>query len=210
MAVDPDTNRIYVANVYSNSVYVIDGASNTVVASVAVGNSPEYAAVNPSTNRIYAANSAGGTLSVIDYTVPPTPLTPSLPHQPTRQRLRHVQPHPHPLTRRGLAARSCSRPPLPSVNLPRRPRIPAGRPGLTPQSPQSGYSCCRRALGAPGGAGCASPSRATAEPATPADTWGPLRVETPSLSHTRHPASRKGGVQRASSAGGLRGVPQIP
>ena len=40
MAVNPTTNRIYVANYDSNNVSVIDGASNTVVATVAVGSQP--------------------------------------------------------------------------------------------------------------------------------------------------------------------------
>ena len=52
MAVNPDTNRIYVANPHSNNVSVIDGANNTVVATVAVGGAADVA-VNPNTNRIY-------------------------------------------------------------------------------------------------------------------------------------------------------------
>ena len=56
MAVNPNTNRIYVANHDSNNVSVIDGASNTVVATVAVGTGPYGVAVNPNTNRIYVAN----------------------------------------------------------------------------------------------------------------------------------------------------------
>ena len=54
------------ANYFSNSVSVIDGASNTVVATVAVGNNPGGVAVNPNTNRIYVANSGSGNVSVID------------------------------------------------------------------------------------------------------------------------------------------------
>ena len=56
MAVNPNTNRIYVTNWDSNNVSVIDGASNTVVATVAVGNHPDGVAVNPNTNLIYVAN----------------------------------------------------------------------------------------------------------------------------------------------------------
>ena len=37
VAVNPRTNRIYVANDNTNNVSVIDGASNTVVAAVAIG-----------------------------------------------------------------------------------------------------------------------------------------------------------------------------
>ncbi|MGD0766168.1 MAG: YncE family protein, partial [Dehalococcoidia bacterium] len=71
VAVNPSTNRIYVANYNSNNVSVIDGAGNTVVATVAVvagGNGPEGVAVNPNTNRIYVANFNSGNVSVIDGT----------------------------------------------------------------------------------------------------------------------------------------------
>ena len=61
VAVNPTTNRIYVANQWSNNVSVIDGATNTVVATVPVGTCPEDVAVNPSTNRIYVANSGATT-----------------------------------------------------------------------------------------------------------------------------------------------------
>ena len=40
VAVNPNTNLIYVANYVSDNVSVIDGASNTVVATVAVGSGP--------------------------------------------------------------------------------------------------------------------------------------------------------------------------
>ena len=40
MAVNPGTNRIYVTNGGGNNISVIDGASNTVVATVAVGSQP--------------------------------------------------------------------------------------------------------------------------------------------------------------------------
>ena len=54
VAVNPTTNRVYVANGNSNTVSVIDGATNTLVATVPVQSAPETLAVNPSTNRIYA------------------------------------------------------------------------------------------------------------------------------------------------------------
>ena len=66
MAVNASTNRIYVANNDSNNVSVIDGASNTVVATVAVGHCPTGVAVNPNTNRIYVANHDDNNVSVID------------------------------------------------------------------------------------------------------------------------------------------------
>jgi YVTN family beta-propeller protein len=70
VAVNPNTNRIYVANYGSNNVSIIDGASNTVVAAVAlaVGNYPWAVAINPNTNLIYVANGGytSNNVSVID------------------------------------------------------------------------------------------------------------------------------------------------
>jgi YVTN family beta-propeller protein len=81
-AVNPVTNRIYVANECGNdpnclsngTVSVIDGVSNTVIATVNVGNVPYSFAVNSVTNKIYVVNGCGdpscisssGTVSVID------------------------------------------------------------------------------------------------------------------------------------------------
>jgi YVTN family beta-propeller protein len=66
VAVNPNTNRIYVANHNSNNVSVIDGAGNTVAATVAVGTYPWDVAVNPNTNRVYATNRSSNNVSVID------------------------------------------------------------------------------------------------------------------------------------------------
>src|SRR6266481_9903228 len=55
-AVNPVTNKIYVANQGSNYVTVIDGAKNTIThITVAVGATPVAVAVNPVTNQIYVA-----------------------------------------------------------------------------------------------------------------------------------------------------------
>ena len=48
------------------SVSVIDGGTNTVVATVPVGTWPDGVAVNPTTNRIYVANCDSNNVSVID------------------------------------------------------------------------------------------------------------------------------------------------
>ena len=53
-------------NANSNNVSVIDGAGNTVVATVAVGSYPVDVAVNASTNRIYVTNLYNNNVSVID------------------------------------------------------------------------------------------------------------------------------------------------
>ncbi len=64
----------YIANWNSNNVSVIDTSNNSVVATLAVGRSPQGIAVNPSGTRVYVTNSGSnpdstivdGTVSVID------------------------------------------------------------------------------------------------------------------------------------------------
>ncbi|AIF84785.1 YVTN family beta-propeller repeat protein [Candidatus Nitrososphaera evergladensis SR1] len=71
-AVNPNTNRIYVANEVSHTVSVVDGNNNKKIASIPVGAYPKIA-VNPVTNRIYVTEQhmvnniqQNGTISVID------------------------------------------------------------------------------------------------------------------------------------------------
>lgn len=64
VAVNQNTNRIYVANLLSQSVSVIDGTTDTVVATVATANRPVAVAVNTVTNKIYVDENDDG--SVID------------------------------------------------------------------------------------------------------------------------------------------------
>jgi YVTN family beta-propeller protein len=66
VAVNPTTDTIYVANNGSNTVSMIDGATDTVTATIAVGTSPYSVAVDPLTNTIYVANFGSRTVSVID------------------------------------------------------------------------------------------------------------------------------------------------
>ena len=56
----------YITNQNSNNVSVIDIATNTVVATVAVGTNPEGVAVNPVDARVYVANFNSNNVSVID------------------------------------------------------------------------------------------------------------------------------------------------
>ena len=65
LAVNPVTNKIYVANFSTNNVTVIDGATNGTTP-VAVGTNPQAVAVNPVTNKIYVANRDNGSVTVID------------------------------------------------------------------------------------------------------------------------------------------------
>jgi len=68
VAVNPNTNRLYVANVESDSVSVLEDSDNGIVtvATVAVGITPYALAVNPVTNKIYVANVDSDTVTVID------------------------------------------------------------------------------------------------------------------------------------------------
>ena len=68
VAVDPERNLVYATG--CPTVEVIDGGSNTVVATVWVGQWPVDVAVNPATNLIYVAKSAkeGSSIWVIDGT----------------------------------------------------------------------------------------------------------------------------------------------
>ncbi len=74
VAVNSITNKIYVANLYGNTVTVIDGATNNTIATVDVGEFPNEVAVNPVTNEIYVTNLCGtdhscyssGTVTVIN------------------------------------------------------------------------------------------------------------------------------------------------
>ena len=76
VAVNPNTNMIYVSNEKDNTVSVIDGSTNSVVNTIQVGTGPHGIGVNPNTDIIYVADSGhydaslhfvcGSTVSVID------------------------------------------------------------------------------------------------------------------------------------------------
>lgn len=63
-AVDPQGNRIYVADYNADTVWVIQGMH--VVTGIPVGHAPNFVAINTQTHRIYASNLLGGTVSVIN------------------------------------------------------------------------------------------------------------------------------------------------
>lgn len=65
VAVNPLTNKIYVANRQSSNVTVIDGTNNSTV-TVAAGSGASHVAVNTVTNKIYVTNLFAGTVTVID------------------------------------------------------------------------------------------------------------------------------------------------
>ncbi len=66
VAVNSATNQIFVTNYASNTVTVINGANDTIAATITVGSVPDAIAINSVTNKIYVANYGSNTISVID------------------------------------------------------------------------------------------------------------------------------------------------
>jgi YVTN family beta-propeller protein len=66
IAANPTTNKLYVANLASSTVSVLDGSSSGIIATLPVGAQPSAVAVNPDTNKVYVTNSGGASVTVID------------------------------------------------------------------------------------------------------------------------------------------------
>ena len=66
VAITPDGTRAYVASNFSNTVEVIDTATNTEVVTIPVGIEPFAIAITPDGTRAYVTNSGSNTVSVID------------------------------------------------------------------------------------------------------------------------------------------------
>ena len=66
VAVNPTSERVYVANEGSNTVSVVDATTDQLIATIPVGRLPSSVAINPMTNRIYVASLGANSLSVID------------------------------------------------------------------------------------------------------------------------------------------------
>ena len=66
IGINPVTNKLYVANQFSNSVTVIDGNTNNIESTIQVDNFPYDLEVNSYNNRIYVTNRGSNTVSVID------------------------------------------------------------------------------------------------------------------------------------------------
>ena len=77
VAVNPVTNKVYVANESANSVTVLDQTNDTT-RTIPVGNRPQFIVVNALTNRIFVNNGGEASLTVIDgatdTNLTPTPL----------------------------------------------------------------------------------------------------------------------------------------
>jgi bacillolysin len=67
LAILPDWSAVYVANELDNTVSVIRTATNTIIATVPVGQGPIAVAASPNGGRVYVVNGSGETsVSVID------------------------------------------------------------------------------------------------------------------------------------------------
>jgi YVTN family beta-propeller protein len=66
VAVNPETNMIYVSNLDSGTVSVINGSTNSIASTVNVGDGPTSIAVNPKTNTIYLLCYDNSRLCVLD------------------------------------------------------------------------------------------------------------------------------------------------
>jgi YVTN family beta-propeller protein len=65
VAYDPSNGYIYVTNYGSDTVSVINGATNTVIATISVGIEPAGVAYDPSNGYIYVTNYGSDTVSII-------------------------------------------------------------------------------------------------------------------------------------------------
>jgi len=59
-------NKIYSANYYRDSVAVIDGATDSLITRIWVGDYPNALIYNPTNNKVYCANRSGDNVTVID------------------------------------------------------------------------------------------------------------------------------------------------
>lgn len=66
VAVNPQTNSVYVANYADSTVSVIDGTTHTAMATIPVGLHPQALAIDSAANLVYVANTHGNSVSVID------------------------------------------------------------------------------------------------------------------------------------------------
>jgi PGF-pre-PGF domain-containing protein len=71
MAVDPGTNRIYVALSANDTLVIFDGNTNLEITRVDVGDNPWGVSFNPDTKRAYVVNSNDRTISVVQDVLPP-------------------------------------------------------------------------------------------------------------------------------------------
>jgi YVTN family beta-propeller protein len=69
VSANPETNTVFgTSGSNPGRLYVIDGASSTLLQTLTLGNTPFDLSVNPNTNTVYVANEVGNAVSVVDET----------------------------------------------------------------------------------------------------------------------------------------------
>lgn len=68
IAVDHSSGRVFVVNYGSNNVSVIDGATDSLVATVSIAPNPQAIAVDSSNHKVYIASMRDDTITVVDGT----------------------------------------------------------------------------------------------------------------------------------------------
>jgi YVTN family beta-propeller protein len=66
VTVNPNTNKVYVANWGTNNVTVVDGATLAVIKSIYVGPKPTFAKHNPFTNQVFVVTYGNSSVAIID------------------------------------------------------------------------------------------------------------------------------------------------
>src|SRR3989449_5218977 len=66
IAVNPNSNVVYVANFTDRTISVVDGSLKSVISTVPVNGAPDGLAVNPGTNRLYVNDVTHNALLVLD------------------------------------------------------------------------------------------------------------------------------------------------
>lgn len=62
----PQNNRVFCADGYQDYVFVVGGASDSIITSIGVGREPYTLCHNPQENKVYCANHQDKTVTVID------------------------------------------------------------------------------------------------------------------------------------------------
>jgi len=66
VAVNPNTDMVFVTNTKSDTISVFDGSNNNLVSVFKVGNKPYGIGINPETNILYVARERNTILTVVD------------------------------------------------------------------------------------------------------------------------------------------------
>jgi YVTN family beta-propeller protein len=69
--IDTATGNVFFTNSYANTVSVVSGTKNQVIATVAAGESPYGAAADPTTRRLYIGNQISRSVTIIQDTFTP-------------------------------------------------------------------------------------------------------------------------------------------